>query len=85
MKVVLSDRLRRCTPPAIRLWMAQDEPLGELGETRMGMQISLTNNLTANGVRWHVIEGGKILKAATASTELQARAAAIKALKETEI
>jgi hypothetical protein len=23
MKVVLSDRLRRCTPPAIRLWMTQ--------------------------------------------------------------
>ena len=23
MKVVISDRLRRCTPPAIRLWMTQ--------------------------------------------------------------
>jgi hypothetical protein len=23
MKLVLSDRLRRCTPPAIRLWMTQ--------------------------------------------------------------
>jgi hypothetical protein len=50
----------------------------------MVMRISVTNNLTADGVRWHVIEGGKILKAGTADTVLQGRAAAIKALKENE-
>ena len=43
----------------------------------MAMRISVTNNVTAEGVRWHVIERGKILRVGTANTELQARAAPI--------
>ena len=50
----------------------------------MAMRISLTNNLTAEGVRWHMIERGKILTGGTAKTELQARAAAIKVIKKIE-
>jgi hypothetical protein len=50
----------------------------------MVMRISVTNDQTADGVRWHVIEQGKILRAGTASTALQATATAIKAVKEIE-
>ncbi len=50
----------------------------------VAMRISVTNNLTAEGVRWHVIEQGKILRRGTASTALQATAAAIKAVKQIE-
>ena len=50
----------------------------------MVMRISVTNDQTAEGVRWHVIEQGKILRAGTASTALQATATAIKAVKEIE-
>jgi hypothetical protein len=50
----------------------------------MTMRISLTNNMTAEGVRWYVIERGKILRVGRANTELQARASAIKAIKEIE-
>jgi len=49
----------------------------------MTIRISLTNN-PPDGVRWHLIERDKILMAGTANTELQARAAAIKASKEIE-
>ena len=49
----------------------------------MVMRISVTNT-PPDGVRWHVIERGKIIRDGTASTELQARAAAIKAIKEIE-
>ena len=48
------------------------------------MRISVTNDQTAEGVRWHVIEQGKILRRGTASTALQAGAAAIKAIKDIE-
>ena len=51
----------------------------------MAMRISLTNNLTAEGVRWHMIERGRILTGGTAKTELQARAAAIKVIKRLKI
>ncbi len=48
------------------------------------MRISVTDDQTAEGVRWHVIEQGEILRAGTASTALQARATAIKAVKQIE-
>ena len=44
----------------------------------------MTNDQTAEGVRWHVIEQGEIVGAGTASTALQATAAAIKAVKQIE-
>lgn len=49
----------------------------------MVMRIAVTNT-PSDGVRWHVIERDKIIRNGTASTELQARAAAIKAIKEIE-
>jgi hypothetical protein len=49
----------------------------------MVMRISVTNT-PPDGVRWHVIERGKIIRDGTANTELQARAAAIKAIKAAE-
>jgi hypothetical protein len=51
--------------------------------THMVLRISVTNT-PPDGVRWHVIEQGKILRAGTATTELHARATAIKAIKEIE-
>ena len=47
------------------------------------MRIAVTNT-PPDGVRWHVIERDKIIRDGTAKTELQARAAAIKAIKEIE-
>jgi hypothetical protein len=49
----------------------------------MAIRISLTNT-PPDGVAWLLIERGKIQRAGTAATELQARAAAIKASKEIE-
>jgi hypothetical protein len=49
----------------------------------MAIRISLTNT-PPEGVRWQILERGKTLKAGTANTELEARAAAISAIKEIE-
>ncbi len=49
----------------------------------MAIRISLTNT-PPEGVRWQVLGRGKTLRAGTANTELEARAAAIKAIKEIE-
>jgi hypothetical protein len=47
------------------------------------MRISLTNT-PPEGVRWQVIERGTTLKAGIANTEFEARASAVRAIKEVE-
>jgi hypothetical protein len=49
----------------------------------MAMRISLTN-IPPEGIQWRVLERGATLRAGLANTELEARAAAIKAIKEIE-